>query len=185
MLRREEWTLIERVCRGDHDACDELVRTHYRAVYALLAHLGRDVHLAEDLTQETFISAWSSIGSFGGRSSLNTWLSKIAYRKFVDAQRRGRVQAEKAEAYYLQYAVQMRSRVPSSDLDTQEQCKRVYEALGTMEDEDRTLLTLHYLQGLSYRQMASVLEKPTGTIKWQTSRALQRLKTNLNGKSDS
>ena len=74
---------------GHPEACAERVRGHYQAVYRLLVHLTRDVHQAEDLTQETFAAAWERIATFEGRATLATWLHRIAYTKFIDA-RRGR-----------------------------------------------------------------------------------------------
>ena len=59
--------------------------------------------------------------------------------------------------------------------------RRLHSALDELDEDDRTLLTLHYLQDLSYREMATVLEKPSGTVKWQTSQALHRLRAHLNG----
>lgn len=172
---------MKRIRRGDPDACEELVRTHYERVYALLTHLGRDVHLADDLTQETFVAAWANIGKFAGRSSLITWLSQIAYRKFIDARRRGLVHAQQAEEYRQQCAMQTEDHPTVTDLAAADRRRRLHSALDELDEDDRTLLTLHYLQDLSYREMAAVLEKPSGTVKWQTSQALHRLRSHLNG----
>src|SRR5262249_39048411 len=68
-------------------ACAEVVRTHYQQVYRFLVHLCRNVHRAEDLTQETFAAAWEKIATFQGRATLATWLHRIAYTKYIDAQR--------------------------------------------------------------------------------------------------
>src|SRR4051812_16243144 len=72
---------------GGTDPRAELVRAHYQGVYRFLAHLTRDVHKAEDLTQETFAAAWRNWASFQGKSAWATWLHRIAYTKFIDAQR--------------------------------------------------------------------------------------------------
>lgn len=183
--QNSERKLLCRIRQGDRDAYEELVRTHHPRVYALLAHLSRDLHLAEDLTQETFVSAWSSIGRFAGRSSLITWLSRIAHRKFLDARRRGLVEEKRTRDFHEQYAAQLIDHTASADPSNAEHRRRLYEALGEMQEDERTILTLHYLQGLSYREMASVLDKPTGTVKWQTRQALQQLRTRLNGRLES
>jgi RNA polymerase sigma-70 factor (ECF subfamily) len=65
----------------------EVVSSHYQAVYRFLFHLTRDVPRAEDLTQETFAAAWEHITKFQGRSTLATWMHRIAYTKFMDGQR--------------------------------------------------------------------------------------------------
>jgi RNA polymerase sigma-70 factor (ECF subfamily) len=160
-----------RACRPE--ACAELVRANYQAVYRFLVHLTRNVHQAEDLTQETFAAAWTKIATFEGRANLATWLHRIAYTKFIDAQR--------AEVR----AARMRERLTTARdapvdpfdvaaADDEAQC--LYQCLDGLDASDRTVLVLHYLQGLSYREMASVLDEPTGTVKWRTCEALHRLR---------
>jgi RNA polymerase sigma-70 factor (ECF subfamily) len=176
VTKPDEQRLLRDLRAGRPEACAELIRAHYQAVYRWLAHLTRDVHLAEDLTQETFAAAWEKIASFQGRSSLATWLHRIAYAKFIDARRAGR----RAEG--------MLERRPSPEvapcdpLDSvmaDDEAEHLYCALDRLNTPERTLLVLHYLQGLSYREMAAVLDEPTGTLKWRTSEALNQLRVLL------
>jgi RNA polymerase sigma-70 factor, ECF subfamily len=182
--QQAEQRLLSRIRRGDRDACEEFVRDYHRPVYSLLAHLCRDTHLAEDLTQETFASAWSELGGFAGRSTLRTWLHRIAYRKFVDATRRSRCRTEKTEEFQRQYTSPMQDDA-AERLIVEERHRLLYDAVGEMDEADRLMVTLHYFQDMSYSDMAAVLDKPTGTVKWQTSQALQRLRTRLNGRMGS
>jgi RNA polymerase sigma-70 factor, ECF subfamily len=172
----DDQRLLSDLRAGRPEACAALVRAHYQAVYRLLVHLTRDVHQAEDLTQETFTTAWEKIATFQGRSTLATWLHRIAYTKFIDAQRAQR------------RAVGMRERLsspkesPADPLDTAmagDEAQRLYRALEELDTLARTVLVLHYLQGLSYREMASVLDEPTGTVKWRTAEALNQLRALL------
>src|SRR5436309_8441585 len=87
MAEPDDQRLLHNLRAGRPEACAELVRGHYQTVYRFLAHLTRDVHQAEDLTQETFAAAWEKIATFRGRSTLATWLHRIAYTKFIDARR--------------------------------------------------------------------------------------------------
>jgi RNA polymerase sigma-70 factor (ECF subfamily) len=64
-------------------------------------------------------------------------------------------------------------------LAADDEARRLYRALDGLDAPERTLLVLHYLQGLSYREMASVLDEPTGTVKWRTREALNRLRALL------
>jgi RNA polymerase sigma-70 factor (ECF subfamily) len=135
--------------------------------------LTRDVHRAEDLTQETFTSAWERIATFQGRSSLATWLHRIAYTKFLDGQRSQRRVAT------LHERVTSQAFTPADPLETAmalDEARCMYRALDELDAADRTLLVLHYLQDLSYREMASVLDQPSGTVKWRTREALNRLR---------
>src|SRR5262249_14807525 len=134
------------------------------------------VHQAEDLTQETFAAAWETIATFQGRASLATWLHRIAYTKFIDARRAERRAAGMRERLTSPQAA------PADPFDTAlagDEARRLYRALDGLDAPERTLLVLHYLQGLSYREMAEVLDEPTGTVKWRTGEALSRLRALL------
>jgi len=157
-----------------------VIQAHYRSVYRFLLFLGHDVDLAEDVTQEVFASAWRSIGSFRGRSSIRTWLHRIAYNAFLDAQRRRRRDRVAV--------AEMGSRDcdladdPLAGIVVDEHLSALAEALQNLELDERTVLLLHYVDGLSYREMTRVLGRPSGTLKWITSRALEKLRRRLVGK---
>ena len=171
-----EERLVSDLRAGRPEACAALVRAHYQAVYRFLVHLTRDVHQAEDLTQETFAAAWEKIATFRGRSTLATWLHRIAYTKFVDARR-----AQRRAAGMLE-RLPGTGPAPAGPLEAvaaDDEARRLYRALGDLQGPERTLLVLHYLQGLSYREMAAVLDEPTGTVKWRTAEALNRLRALL------
>lgn len=175
------WTdrsLARRIAVGDHDACAALVESHHAAVYRLLARLCRDVHLAEDLTQETFAAAWANIENYRGDSSLATWLHQIAYRKFLDSRRRAtRAVAIEFSQHFNEIGASPID--PLADAIADEEAHRLHQALDRLPQRERDVLVLHYLQGLSYREVAEVLEEPVGTVKWRTSRALDELKNLL------
>jgi RNA polymerase sigma-70 factor, ECF subfamily len=158
---------------GRSESLADLVSAHYQTVYRFLFHLARDVHRAEDLTQETFTTAWERITTFQGKSGFATWLHRIAYTKFIDNQR-----AEHR-------AATLRQRIAESTMDfsdpietviASDEERRLYLALSELDEADRVVLVLHYLQGLSYREMALVLDEPSGTLKWRTSEALSGLR---------
>ena len=180
MTQTSDNALLRRILAGSHEACAEFVREHHAPVYRLLVHLCRDVHLAEDLTQETFLVAWTKIRSFKAASSLNTWLHTIAYRKFIDSCRQG----ERPKS--VQSAVDDRqSRLPSpyEAALANDESRQLYSALDRLTELDRDILVLHYLQGLSYQEMAAVLGEPNGTVKWRTSQAMERLRQELTKRS--
>jgi RNA polymerase sigma-70 factor (ECF subfamily) len=161
---------------GRPEACAELIRGQYQAVYRFLVHLTRDSHQAEDLTQETFAAAWENIAGFQGRATLATWLHRIAYTKFIDAQRRERRVTSMLDKLSLPAALESD---PLDSVIADDEAEQLYRALHELNVPDRTVLVLHYLQGLSYREMALVLDEPTGTVKWRTSEALNHLRAML------
>ena len=67
---------------------------------------------------------------------------------------------------------------------TDEHLGRMYRAMDDLEDQERAILLLHYLDGLSYREMARVLHQPAGTLKWMTHHALEKLRTLVIGKAE-
>jgi RNA polymerase sigma-70 factor, ECF subfamily len=181
--RREERRLLERIKGGDRSACEELVCAHYEAIFRFLAYMVRDVDFAGDLTQETFASAWARITDFEGRSALRTWLHRIAYGTLADARRKRR-------RTMMLAAAGNHAREESTDaspLDAvlaTERTSRVNDAVTALPDEaDRMVIVLHYYQGLTFREAASVLGEPTGTVKWRTSRAIERLRQILQEKA--
>lgn len=176
MTQPDDRRLLDEVRQGHSQAYAEVIRQNYQAIYRFLVHLTRDVHEAEDLTQDTFAAAWERIGQFEGRATFGTWLHRIAYTKFIDAQRAARRNARLQERVS---DVRVSSGNPLDGVMAGEEAQHLYQALQGMESLERTLLVLHYLQGLSYSEMALVLDEPTGTLKWRTSVALDHLRSLL------
>lgn len=177
MTERADRELLEGIRAGRREACARLIHEHYAAVYRFLFHLTRDGPEAEDLTQETFAAAWEKIGAFEGRSAFATWLHRIAYGKFVDAHRAGRRSAALAERLKARPAPTPPCPLEAAAND--DESRQLYAVLDQIDPAERVLLVLHYLQGLSYREMADVTGEPAGTVKWRTSLALGRMRTLL------
>jgi RNA polymerase sigma-70 factor (ECF subfamily) len=167
--------LLADIRAGRRAACAALVHAHYERVYRFLLHLARDAALAEDLTQDTFATVWEKIAGFEGRSSLLTWLHRIAYGKFVDARRRSRRGAEVRELVQ-RHAPAAETVTPLDAVIADDQSRQLYALLHRLEPRDQAVLVLHYLQGLSYREMALVVDEPANTVKWRVCTALERLR---------
>jgi len=174
---RAERRILSALREGRREAYEAVIATHYASVYRFLLFLTREASQAEDLTQEVFTTAWQALDRFEGRASLRTWLHRIAYNTHIDAQRRqGRRTAG------VEPLGQRRTEAasdPMSQAVATEEIARVREALARLEVDDRAVLILHYIEGLSYREMADVLAQPRGTVKWLTRRALIRLRQRL------
>jgi RNA polymerase sigma-70 factor, ECF subfamily len=178
LSRRTEKSLVQRILSGDQSACGEFVVSYHKSVYRALLHLCGDSHAAEDLTQDTFAAAWSNISGFNGRSKLATWLHRIAYFRFVSWNRRRQSDLSLQNQLKAQ-AFPPRVNGPPDLLVQDEQSRVLWNAVGRLDQAGREVIVLHYLQGLSFRQMAEVLNQPTGTVKWRTNQALGQLKTSL------
>ncbi len=182
MGRRDQRQNLKDLRKGRRQAYEEVVLRHYRAVFRFMAYLTRDTGLAEELTQETFASAWANIDSFKARSSFETWLHRIAYNKFIDSKRSLQRDAALMSGLKEENDKAPETSNPLHRLTADENSRLLYEAMRRLRSQDYIVILLHYIQGLSFRQVAKVLDQPVGTVKWHTSRALKTLNQYLTGR---
>jgi RNA polymerase sigma-70 factor, ECF subfamily len=181
VAHRSDKALVKRILAGDREACELLVHDHYASIYRLLARLARNAHFAEDLTQETFAVAWAEIGSFSGGSSLKTWLHRIAYHKFIDAYRR----RDKTPAGDANGSIDRAASKTGDPLDealANDEAAALYAAIDGLKPAEKNVIVLHYLQGLTYREAAEVMDEAPGTVRWRAGVALENLKKHLREK---
>jgi RNA polymerase sigma-70 factor (ECF subfamily) len=181
VTQSSDQALAKRILAGDRAACAEFIGRFHAPIYRLLVHLARDAHVAEDLAQETFLAAWKNISSFNAASSLNTWLHTIAYRKFIDANRRNERSVATTTATSTD-RVQASTPGPYESALANDEARQLYRALDRLKPGERDVVVLHYLQGLSYEELAAVLGEPSGTVKWRSHQALENLRTSLQTK---
>lgn len=180
---RSERRLFQALREGRREAYEDVVEANYASIYRLLLFLTHNASLAEDMTQEVFAAAWAALQTFRGEASVKTWLRRIAYNLFVDSQRRR--QREETLAGRMSEDPAGTAADPLSRIMQDEHLGRMYRAMEDLEGEERAVLLLHYLDGLSYREMARVLHQPAGTLKWITHQALEHLRTRVIGKAES
>jgi len=179
---RTERQKLKGIRKGQRQAYEVVVCQHHKSIYRFMAYLTADVSLAEDLTQEVFICVWASIDGFKGHASLATWLHRIAYNKFVDSKRKlERDAALMTKLKQHSYDAREKSN-PLDRIADDEHSRLLYEAIRTLESSEYIVIVLHYIQGLSLREMAGVLDESVGTVKWRTNQALKRLKSFLIGR---
>jgi RNA polymerase sigma-70 factor (ECF subfamily) len=179
---RAERRMLEALRKGQREAYEDIIEAHYASIYRLLLFLTRDASVAEDMTQEVFASAWAALKGFRGDASVKTWLRRIAYNLFLDVQRRHTRDASLASRVSEDGAGVAAD--PLARIMMDEHLGRMYRALDDLQDQERAILLLHYLDGLSYREMARVLRQPTGTLKWMTHHALEKLRALVIGKAE-
>lgn len=147
-----------------------------------MAYLTGNGSLAEDLTQETFVSAWNKIDQFEGRAKLESWLHKIAYHKFIDSKRALDRQTKLINKLSMENQYKANKDFdPLYQLKADEHAHLLYIAMQKLSPSDYVVIVLHYIQSLSFRDTAKVLDEPIGTIKWRTSKALKKLRSYLTG----
>ncbi|HKZ73012.1 MAG TPA: RNA polymerase sigma factor [Steroidobacteraceae bacterium] len=164
--------LIARARRGEARAFERLYREHSGRVYGLCLRLTRDVAQAEDCVQETFINAWRGLERFETRSSLATWLHRIAVNVVLGKRRRVTPPIEsldeKPEAVDHEW-----------QLETPVEVEEIENAIGSLPDGARDVLVLCALYGYSHGEAAAMLGVAEGTCKAQLHRARHLLRDRL------
>jgi RNA polymerase sigma-70 factor (ECF subfamily) len=161
--------LIEQCRRGERAARREVYLRTSPRVFRILRRIAANHDDAQDFMQQTYVRAFTSIAAFDGRSSLETWLCRIAINEAL-CHRRRRVLERREISARADYA---RRDAPEANLD---RAFDVRDALARMDPEDRTILVLRYQEGLDYRTIAEILECPPGTVASRLNRARARLK---------
>ena len=170
--------LVERSATGgDNAAFAELVRRHQGKVRGLLLRLTANATVADDLAQEVFLRAYRGLVGFEGRSRFSTWLYRIAYNVFLNHRTRTR------ELAALPQGFESRAAAPDGELSP-ERCdmrRDLAGAIAALPERYRAVVTLYYLEDVSYPEIAEVLELPLGTVKTHLHRAKKLLRSHLRG----
>ena len=173
---RVEWegALVERARAGDTRAFERLYREHVGRVYGLCLRMTRDPAIAEDCTQETFINAWKALARFETRSSLGTWLHRIAVNATL-AKRR------KASAVMETTSTDDEGEAIESEwtLETPLEVNEIEAAIEQLPEGARDVLVLHAIYGYSHLEAAEMLGVAEGTCKAQLHRARGLLRDKL------
>lgn len=165
-----EPALLERCRNKDPEAFGKLVDAYQNRLYGFIRRMVADSEEAADLTQDTFIRAFQAIGRFDGRSSLRTWLFRIAYNLCIDRSRR----VDRAPTEYRidsGYAEDESFDIPDDRWDpeslvlTDELIKLVEDGVQSMSEKLRSVLLLHDREDMSYEEIAGILGVPIGTVK--------------------
>jgi RNA polymerase sigma-70 factor, ECF subfamily len=172
---RVDWegALVQRARAGDVRAFERLYREHVGRVYGLCLRMTRDPAMAEDCTQETFINAWKALGRFETRSSLATWLHRIAVNAALAKRRK--------VTHVVDLPMEDDEDVVVSDwtLETPLEVNEIETAIERLPDGARDVLVLHAIYGYSHIEAAEMLGVAEGTCKAQLHRARSLLKERL------
>jgi len=183
-----EAALIERCAAGEQAACAELVSGHERMVYQLALHLLGDRDEALDLSQDVFFSVFRTIGHFRGQSSLKTWIYRIVINQARNRQRWWR-RRHKADQVSLDQHVAAHGDLrqpgehtsPDRAYARKELAEKLWTALDRLPFDQRTVIVLREIDGLSYDDIAFSLGVAVGTVKSRLTRARQALRQQLQG----
>ncbi|MCL4798343.1 MAG: RNA polymerase sigma factor RpoE [Burkholderiales bacterium] len=184
--REIDQQLVERAQRGEKQAFDLLVAKYQRKLWRLLSRFIRDPAEVEDVAQEAFIKAYRALPSFRGDSAFYTWLYRIgintAKNYLVAMGRRAPTTTEfdSEEAEGFDDGDQLRDiNTPESMLMSKQIAATVNETMEELPDELRTAITLREIEGLSYEEIASIMNCPIGTVRSRIFRAREAIAARL------
>ena len=161
--------------KADKDAASELLKIYYADIYAYLRRLCGNRQDAEDLTQQTFLKAWSSLDGFAGRSKFSTWLYRIAHNTYLDWLRKNAGSMQAHPDKWWQECIDSNPG-PFANLAERQLAQRLYQAVDKLDEEKKHVVHLHYYQGLSLRETAKVMNIATSTVKYRLREVFKALR---------
>lgn len=178
--------LVERVQRGDKQAFGLLVEKYQRKLGRLLSRFIRDQAEVEDVVQEAFIKAYRALPNFRGESAFYTWLYRIgintAKNYLVAMGRRPQTtnEIEVEDAENFEDGDELRTMdTPETELMTKEIAKTVQLAIESLPEDLKTAIVLREIEGLSYEEIATVMDCPIGTVRSRIFRARDSISERL------
>lgn len=173
--------LVERVQRGDKRAFDLLMGKYQHRIQVLVARYLRDPDDVQDVTQEAFVKAYRALPKFRAESQFYTWLYRIAIntaKNFLVARSRRppASDVDPAEAeYYAGGEVLQEIETPENRLAGDELQRVVFAAIEELPEDLRTAVTLREFDGMSYEDIAAVMDCPVGTVRSRIFRAREAI----------
>ena len=182
--------LVEQVKRGDQRAFEMLVVKYQRRIERLIARMVRDPELVRDIAQETFIRAYRALPQFRGESAFYTWLYRIAVnsakKALVDLKRdpllpesmlrAGNDDGEETSRLENELSD---GETPEAVLASKEIAQAVNAAINALSEDLRQAVTLREIEGLSYEEIAEVMNCPIGTVRSRIFRAREAIALRL------
>ncbi len=181
--------LVERVKQGDVKAFEMLVVKYQRRIERLVGRMVRDVDLVPDIAQETFIRAYRALPQFRGDSAFYTWLYRIAVNTakkqlmelkrdllVTESARAGRDDDDDSRIFQNE---PVDSATPEALLASKQIAAAVNFAVEALSDELRQAITLREIEGLSYEEIAEVMNCPIGTVRSRIFRAREAIAVKL------
>ncbi len=165
-----ELELVRRSQKGDTEAFAELVRKYQQIVFNISYRFMRDTNLAEDMAQESFLKAFKHIKGFRGDCAFSTWLYRVTCSVCLTELNKRKKRAE----------VELQPNTPVGSIETKvseyEIAEKIRKCVTYLSDRYATVLTLYYLNGIPYEEIAEIMDIPVGTLKTWMFRARKQLR---------
>ena len=180
-MKNDDTALIQRILTGDETAFEHLVRKYQKQVHTLAWRKIGDFHIAEDITQETFLQVYQKLETLEDPTRFPRWLYVIADRHCIAWLRKNQRHTEPLEdTDLLEVETEAYSRyIATEHARTFAEARRdaVAALLAKLKGSNRTTITLHYLEGMTYTEISNFLGVSENTIKSRLRRARQQLRS--------
>jgi RNA polymerase sigma-70 factor (ECF subfamily) len=186
--RSEDSQIIQDALRGDDAAYKKLMKKYHDPIFNFIYRMVHDREQVEDLTQEAFIKAFSSLSSFNEEYAFSTWLYKIATNNSIDYIRKKKLQVysidkpvESGDSEFL-FELPDDSFEADKDLISDQRARLLNEAIDRLPEKYRKVIRLRHSEERSYEEIAKLLKLPIGTVKAHIFRARELLYKQLRDK---
>src|SRR5579863_3052208 len=181
-----EFDLIQKAQQGDAAAFNQIVSAYRRRIMGTISHVIGRPEDVEDVAQEVFIRLYFSLGQLRTAEVFEPWLYRLTVNASYDYLRKSRRRVESRMADLSEQQVMMADAVAGSRAQTDESEKRrvrdtVHELLSNVSEEDRILLTLKEVEGLSLKELEKIYHVNENSLKVRLFRARQRVLKNVKG----
>jgi len=179
--------LVARVRAGSPDAYTELFRHNQQQVFSILHRYERDLHLVEDLAQETFLKAWRALASFDGRAPFQHWLSRIAVHVALDHIRRRKRMSGTISLPELgeDSVAWLRDELPPRELQGRQTREILELAMKSLSPAEQVVITLMEIEGRSVKEICSVTGDSSVAVRVRAMRARSKLRKAIEKLEDS
>lgn len=177
-----EQELVARAKAGDDEAFAQLMRANETRIYNLALRMTGNSEDAMDLAQEAFLNAWRGLKFFKGDSAFSTWVYRLASNACIDHLRRAKRRQDISQPMPVDEENDSQPDIPDErfqpehELERQELRQAVTNGLQQLSDEHRQVLVMREINGLSYQEIADVLDLEPGTVKSRIARARNSLR---------
>ena len=186
MTDLKEKDLIRKAKQGDMHAFEELILKHEKIVYNLALRMMNHSEDAKDVSQEVFLKAYRSLSNFDERSAFSTWIYRITHNTCIDEMRKRKGKQNYSleeelenEEGSMQRQIADEGDTPEESLLREEQKSEILQALDSLSEEHKAAIVLRDVKGLSYEEIAEILEVSLGTGISRISRARIQLKNEI------
>jgi RNA polymerase sigma-70 factor (ECF subfamily) len=180
--------------QGDTDAYNQLVILHQGKIYAMIRNMVKNDADAWDLSQDVFIKAWRALPQFEARARFSTWLFRISHNLVYDWLRKRKIESsgELMDEIFDRDRIDASARTAPARIESPDQAlanselrMKISRALDKLSAEHREIVLLKDVQGLSYKEIAEVMECTIGTVMSRLFYARQKLQTLLKDEYES